>query len=159
MRRCAGFVAEDKEHNFPIIHLLRANLLRTFLSGKLADLNKVWHTSDISEIKHRRIKLNPIQLKNYIRQAEEETATITGFLAGHERTVCLEYSIVFDGCGQLSTLTANELERFLGINAIVTRTPVFIKQATAGLEESIENYDEIHNLLIKTPHSWMLFAP
>jgi hypothetical protein len=145
--------------NLPVIHLIRANLLRTFLSGKLADLNRIYHTSDVTMIRHHHVKLCPIELKAYINEAEEETTAIGKYLAGYERMICLEYSMVFDGHGKLSASAARELEQFLGIDTIVTRMPVFVKQATASLKESIENYDEIHNMLIKTPHSWMLFAP
>jgi hypothetical protein len=150
-------IERAKHLRLPVIHLVRKNLLRAFISGKLAEANKVWHATRTDEITIIKMAIVSHQLTNYIRTGTEEINLIAEFLARCERLLCLEYSLLFDQHGILPR-TALQLQDFLGIDEITLIKPNFVKQVEGRLEDIIENYDEIYRLLIRTPHSWMLFS-
>ncbi len=140
----------------PIIHLTRKNHAKTFVSGRLAETNAVWHTNDKSAAQIRSIEINPAQLLRFIRNSVRESKLVQKWLAGHPRVVTFDYSDMLDPQGRLTDTICEKLSTTLGIESFVEKQPSFVKQAPDSLKESIKNYDEVADHLSDTSFRWML---
>ena len=54
--------------------------------------------------------------------------------------------------------TASKLATFFGLTAPTFKSPATVKQTSDRLKDVIENYNEVNDAFLRTPHSWMLDA-
>ena len=140
----------------PIIHLTRRNLVKVFVSGLLADINKVWHTTDTKSLKVQSVKVDPEEVLYFIKKSEEEYTFFNSWLSNSPRLVSLEYEDMLDANGSLNLNLAKKFVEQFDIEDFVDLSPHYVKQAPSDLSKSIENYEEVKQALSGTEYHWML---
>lgn len=140
----------------PIIHLTRRNVLKTYVSGLLADANRVWHARSPDELKSHTVRLNPAQTIGHLNAVRNEIDRVFHALRRYPAIVTIDYAELFDTRGELSPCVERKLCHLLGIAPFTARRPVFVKQVSDDLSGVIENYEEIRDTLAPTHFAWML---
>jgi hypothetical protein len=140
----------------PIIHLTRRNVLKTYVSGLLADANRVWHARSAEELRTHTVRLNPAQTLGHLKAASSEIDRVFHALRRYPAIATFDYAELFDAQGELSSRVERKLCELLGIAPFTTRRPVFVKQVSDDLSAVIENYEEIRDALAPTHFGWML---
>ena len=140
----------------PILHLTRRNSVGSFVSGRLAEANKVWHAHEDKQIKVQSTVLNVRHLSNYIINADREVSLLKEWLAKYSYLETFDYDEMFDSDGLIAEDIASRVAAVLGIAPFGDRAPSFIKQAPARVEDSIENFSLVKRALIGTEFGWML---
>ncbi|WP_262689860.1 sulfotransferase [Kordiimonas aestuarii] len=138
--------------NFKIIHIVRENVLATYVSSLLSMKNQVWATSDASRIKHRSAEVPTDGLAQTLARRTQEHQHFKQMLA---RANCLTviYEKMFDG-ENFAPAFLQETESFLGIKGL-PKKPSLIKIAPP-LAQSIENFDEVKKVLTGTEFEALL---
>ncbi len=152
------FLQLCKKDQRKILHLKRRNYLKTYISGRLAEQNKIWHTQEKSAIKITSLILNETSLLNYLRSTTRQVNNFDGYLRKYAHVLELEYEELFQENGLLSIQIAEKIADFLEVERkpFETVSPTLIKQTSNNLAAVIENIDEITIALNKTEFSWML---
>ena len=144
-----------RTYDFKIISLIRHNLLRKYLSSKIANLEDAWSAQE-----HRgktvSVKVDVSDLKRVIARMDTVYRLID--------TLTVEFQGIQVSYEELSSnreSVMRTISRFLGIkefeaDTLKART---VKQNPARLEELIENYDEVCSALHNTQHEWFLEDP
>ena len=140
----------------PVIHLTRKNLVEVFVSGLLADANKIWHTADADDASIKSVAVDPQNLLRFIAHAQEEQKLVARWLVNHPRVISLDYSEMLDAEGLLAQEFADRIASAFEVESLADRAPSFAKQAPSRLSQSIENFDEVKRLLSSTEHAWMV---
>ncbi|MGE0683529.1 MAG: hypothetical protein AB7P69_21845 [Candidatus Binatia bacterium] len=140
----------------PVIHLTRSNYLKTYISGLLADQNKIWHARATDTIEHKYIKIDTRMAIGFIRQTAQEVDFMTTFLKKTPKVVTVDYDELFSADGSLSDLVNHKLQHFLNVSPLQKTKPAFVKQTSDDLREVVENYAELADALRETPFGWML---
>ncbi len=142
--------------NAPILHLTRKNAVESFVSGRLAEANKVWHATEKHAIDVTSVVVVVRQLSNYVVMAQREHALIEEWLAGYDKMMAVDYADMFDKAGDIAAPVAQKLTDTLGVAAMDKRAPAFRKQAPRALRDSIENFDIVQQALRGTDYHWMV---
>ena len=135
-----------KRRETKIIRMRRRNLVDQWVSGLLADANKVWHARSPSEISVRTVHVNRSQLEQFIAACKREDLLLDEVFSAYGSVLETTYESIFTPIG----LDRNECLRissFLGANGNVEEfyTP-YVKQTNWGLSDKVENYAEIADL-------------
>ncbi|MEM7527255.1 MAG: hypothetical protein AAF416_06205 [Pseudomonadota bacterium] len=141
----------------PIIHLTRNNFVESFVSGRLAEANRVWHARSAEEARVTSTVVDIRALSHYIETTREEVALVERWLQAIPklRAETIDYGTLFDRSGALDETIANRLASLLGVAAFRDRQPRFVKQAPR-LEHAVENLALLRTALSGTPHAWMV---
>ena len=144
-----------RTHDFKIISLIRHNLLRKYLSSRIANLEDAWSAQqhrgstlsvklDVSDLKREMARMDTIY-----RLIDTLTVEFRGIQVSYEQ-------LSADREGVMRTLF-----QFLGIKEFEADTlkAKTAKQNPASLEELIENYDEVRAALHNTKYEWFLEGP
>lgn len=142
----------------PIIQLTRRNALEVFVSGRLAEANKIWHARPQDDLAKRTTYVDIPALLHFLHNCTKEDALIADWLKGHKPLVTLDYAEMFDGSGQLRETLAEEIATVFGVSPFTNRKPFFVKQAPTEMMEAIENYKEVRSALDGTEYGWMIGA-
>jgi len=149
-------ISYARQQRMPILLLRRRNYAATFVSGRLAELNRVWHTKDSASISVTSLNVAPRDLLGFLKTCAREDSLIDEWLANYDRVLPLEYEDVFDSQGLVPESVCSRIATFLGIGPFPFRSPIFIKQAPPALADSISNFDEVAASLQGTEFRWML---
>lgn len=144
------------DRNIPILHLTRRNAVQSFVSGRLAEANEVWHARKDQAINVRSTVVNVRQLSNYIINTEREIELVEEWTHKYPRLAMFDYAEMMDDEGMVAQAVAGKVAQTLGVGPFSDRAPNFIKQAPADLTESIENFDLVRKALVGTDYMWML---
>jgi hypothetical protein len=144
--------------NVPVIQLLRSNQLKVFISGKLAEANGIWHTKTADRLKVTTLKIDTRACINFVSNRLEEDERVRRALKDHKKLLVLEYAQLFGPSGTFTEETASKLAAFFGLATPTFKSPATVKQTSDRLKDVIENYDEVNDAFLRTPHSWMLDA-
>ena len=128
---------------FKMIHIVRENVLATYVSSLLSVKNQVWATSDASRIKHRTTEVPVDGLVGALRRRRREQDHFKDLL-GSTDCLLVKYEEMFDG-PDFAPAFLQEMESYLGITGL-PRTPKLIKIAPP-LRESIINLAEVEAAL------------
>lgn len=145
-----------RERSIGILHIMRRNHLKTYISGRLAEMNEVWHATAEAKIKVRKLKVNIQKCLGFLQSQAEEDVRLQKALRDHPKILTLDYAEIFDSDGHISIGTAEKLAHFFDVGPFETRRPAFVKQTSDKLIEVIENYDQVYEALLSTPYGWML---
>lgn len=145
-----------RQNRAPIIHLTRMNFVQSFVSGRLAEANKVWHARAADEIAIKSVVVDIRRLSNYIRTSDAEIDFVRAWLRGHQSVMEVDYSDLFDEEGNLVSGIAEQISSLFNIDSFAHRRPAFKKQAPPNLRQSIENYEMVQQALAGTPYEWMV---
>lgn len=153
---CPWVLRFARRQKAPIIHLTRHNLIGSFVSGRLAEENKVWHAHSDQNLKTTSAVVNPRNLASYIVSISQEVKLINRWLSNYPKLVDVDYDDMFDQEGNLTQAVVNNISNAFNIDPFTDRSPSFIKQAPSRLSSSIENFELIEEMLRGTEHEWML---
>ena len=146
---------EARRRDAPVLHLTRRNHVETFVSGRLAEANRVWHAAEGTDLAHRSIVVDVRRLSEFITEAEREAACLGEWLAGHPRCLSFDYGELFDAEGLLEAGLAGKIAGMLEVAPPAARRPAFVKQAPRAVGEAVENIELVRTALSGTPHAWM----
>jgi hypothetical protein len=147
-----------KENNYPVIHLIRKNILNVIVSQTMAAKHHIWHAKqeNIEQIKKTTIRLDPNTTLNQIKTRKKEIERISSFFKKYDNIITLYYEDLFDESHEFSKATAKTLSNLLKIDSSAfDLKPVYIKQ-TSILADVIENFDEIKQKLQNTEFEYFL---
>jgi hypothetical protein len=147
-----------RTRNVPIIHLLRRNYLKVFISGKLAEANGVWHAKHPHEAKVSKLRVEPNQFLKFAMMRGEEDERVNRALKDYPKLLTLEYARLFDASGALNEESSNQITAFFGLPPTEFKPPVFVKQTSDVLSDVVENYADLERAMMKTANAWMLYA-
>ena len=142
--------------NMPLLHLTRKNYVESFVSGRLAEANNVWHTRADDEVKTKSTVVNVRQLSNYMMNVDKEVDLIQRWTSNYPRTLSFDYEDMFDAEGLVEASLATQLANVLEIGNFTDRAPNFVKQAPARVADAIENFELVQQALTGTKHEWMV---
>lgn len=149
-------IRHARQAKAPILHLTRKNFVESFVSGRLAEANKVWHARDDKQLKRTTTVVNVRQLSNYIMNTEREVALIQDWTRRHKPCLEFDYSNMMDSTGHLDLKLAGDIAETLDIGAFTDRAPSFVKQAPGKVTDAIENLEIVQQALAGTLHEWMV---
>jgi hypothetical protein len=137
----AGLIEELIERRFRIIHVVRDNLLRRFLSSKVALSTQKWSDLDGSKSSTLKVKLCRAEFLSDIKSTNDAAEKIRT-LFGHRSYLEICYE---DMCVDFPGIFA-QVCRFLGASDEDLR-PRTYKQENRPLREAIANYYQLKLLL------------
>jgi len=125
-------------NDLKIIHLIRKNFLRTFISRKIADITDQWFLCGNKFYdKEVRLTINPQELQNsYNKYQNLQRQRIALFDSRQVLEIFYE-EMIADLDSQFHTITS-----FLNVPFIIPKSNL-IKQNARILREIVENYDEL----------------
>jgi hypothetical protein len=145
-----------RQKKFPVVHLVRRNLLATHISELRARETGVWHTKDPSA-QAPKITVPCRSLRYELNVREAEIRHVSQWIKGL-KTLDLVYEELFDG----TSLTADAAQRvadFLEIEpGPLSNETSFQRTGTAKLEDALENTEEVRETLKGTRFEWMCDA-
>lgn len=134
-----------RKQNIPCLHLTRDNLLETYVSGRLAEMNKVWHAKSASELQYNNITIDIDALHRYINFTMKEISFVKEAIKRIKILCEIDYKNMLLN-NKLSEPVAKKLETFFECSDLSQLETPFIKQV-AKLESVIENYDDVRRFL------------
>ncbi|MEN9932759.1 MAG: hypothetical protein RIS17_1332 [Pseudomonadota bacterium] len=150
------FLQETMNCDRPIIYLKRKNRLRTFLSGVLAELNNVWHTSEKRHLRRLSVPIDTNYLCNYIDITEKEDELISNWIGHYHKKIEFDYADLFSSSGEINSQIIGSVLDLMGQPLVPGLQPSIIKQAPMDLTAAIENFEDVQRALAGTRHEWML---
>lgn len=147
---------EAISRDMPILQLTRKNAVQSFVSGRLAEANQVWHARNDQEIKVNSTVVNVRALSNYIVNCEREMELLQEWTENYSKFVSFDYSDMIDGEGKISRDVTDKIAKTIGVDPFENRSPNFKKQAPLSVSASIENIDLVRRALSGTGNLWML---
>ena len=148
-----------REKNFPVLHLKRKNYLETYVSGRLAEENKVWHAKSAEELRVHEIVVDIGQMSKTLVRTTEEVAAMDVWLHGVKRQLTLEYADLFDAGGIADSALIHRVQELFGLKEDFSKlTPNVIKQAPPLVGDAIVNVSLVRRALRGTEYAWMLKA-
>jgi hypothetical protein len=149
-----------REHKLPLIHLKRKNNLETYVSGRLAEENQVWHAASADEVKIHEIVVDIRQLSRVIVNTTEEVALMDSWLQGIKTLVVLEYAELFDAEGLANQDKMYLVQKLFQLEKPFEHLkPSFVKQAPRLVTDSITNLSLVERAFRNTDFAWMLQPP
>ncbi|MEL6576014.1 MAG: hypothetical protein AAFQ81_09000 [Pseudomonadota bacterium] len=141
-----------------LIHLTRRNYVESFVSGRLAEANRVWHATASDRLAVHSAVIDIRALSHYIETTADEVALMERWLKPATRLVTIDYAEMMNPDGALADRPAEQLAALLGFGPFEDRLPAFLKQAPASLATSVENMALVQRALSGTPYAWMVDA-
>lgn len=153
--RWSNFRYYWRTHNFKVISLIRHNLLRKYVSSKIANVEDTWSAQkhrgkvvsiniDISDLNRQIIRFETIY-----KLIDSLTIEFRGIKISYE-----ELSTNKEAC--LQKISDHLGTKDFNLETLSTKT---VKQNPAKLDELIENYDEVCGALNHTQYEWFLDEP
>lgn len=146
------FKAILKDSSVLIIHLTRKNLLKRYVSNRLAGSNKT-PTVITDRSNHGtpgKIFIDPQRCMEDISSFQAAETRFREYFQRHQTCEAVYEDLVIPGSHKLV-----ELQNFLGVNPI-TLKPKTIKINSNSLEDNIENYEELKKIFKTTPYAQYL---
>lgn len=135
-----------REHAARIIWVDR-NPVHQWISGRLADKNRVWHLDQAAHLDLQKIEIDIEKLKNYLRQCEVEDARLADWLKDFS-VLKLQYEDVFTDksfAGTVDTVAKFlSVKRHLGWDQV---RPGLKKIAPTDLSTVVTNMREVERLV------------
>jgi hypothetical protein len=149
-----------RKNRLPIIHLKRGNLLETYVSGRLAEENQVWHTKTAGRLKTTDIEVDVRYLLSVLEETSDEVRLMDSWLAGFGNMMEVEYADLFDADGIADRGVMRKIRKRMGLDAdFPDLTPVFVRPSSRPVAESIRNLEAVERTLRGSRFAWMLTPP
>lgn len=150
--RCSIFPYYWQEREFKIIRLTRRNLLRRYLSGRIAERENVW-SAQAHRGEQLTIRIDLEDLRRSIKRMETINQN-TDALAWEFPNIMIDYErLVADRTTVMKTIF-----EFIGVNPaeVEDMNSSTARQNPGKLHALIENFDEVRATLLATQHEWFL---
>lgn len=128
-----------------IIHLWRRNLLRRYLSKKVAMYTGTWVSLHRGNRAPRRIEITPEELDRDFSWVTEQSRIGRDLFRNHQSC-----DVFYEDLSDRFEETIDNCERFLGVDPLPAM-PACEKLETRTLAESIKNYKELKSHFATTP--------
>jgi hypothetical protein len=146
-----------REKKLPIIHLKRKNSLQTYISGRLAEVNQVWHATSSGAMKTRDMEVDVDGLLSSLTQTSREIDLMNKWLRRIETLTVIEYAELFSAEGTADPRIMREIKDLFNLEDDFTvLEPVFVKQAQSSILASISNPRAVRRALRGGRFAWML---
>lgn len=148
-----------RNNNYPIIHLLRKNLLKTVVSNMRAQKLKQFQRLSDESADTAVIHVDPQTVLQYLDILKRFHSTIEGFISGYPHVLALYYEDIFLQSQGTSDQTSLNPEPLRQIAALFNLEPNFNLQpltkklTSSDLKEAIVNYDELESVLSSTEYA------
>ncbi|MEM9740217.1 MAG: hypothetical protein AAF829_10135 [Pseudomonadota bacterium] len=166
LHHCAGgwkglvdrpwLITMARNNKAPILHLTRKNYVESFVSGRLAEANQVWHARSDEQAKVKSAVINVRHLSGYITSIDREVSLIRDWIRGYPLALEFDYSDLVGADGLVTQDIAQRLSKTLSVPPFADRAPAFIKQAPSKVADAIENLELVRQALAGTGHAWMV---
>lgn len=140
----------------PILHLMRTNYVKAFVSGRLAEINGIWHARKDTEIKFGSLRVDIRACMSFVEKQTRQDEQVRQILKNHPKLMTLNYEELFDGSGALKPDVAEQLAQFFQVTPFKRLLPVTVKQTSDDLRHVLDNFDEVARAVQGTPYAWML---
>lgn len=140
-------------HPYKFIFIHRENLLRWYVSLKVAQKSKQWsqtYQDKIVPVKLKKLEINVPELLQSLDKAKEKIECLKKVFYG-SRTFVLTY----EDLNEIPETKLKEIQVFLGVKP-KTLFSLLQKQNSELLSDLITNYDEVHAALNETPYQKFL---
>lgn len=134
-----------KSQNVKMIHLIRQNLLETYVSSLLSVANQVWATTSLDRIKHRSTVVNTEDLVALLHRRKSEQNYFVSLLQNHG-VLLVKYEGLIDKDNYVNNTVMQEISNHIGMENLFEKKAELVKIAPP-LNQSIENYDEVFSVL------------
>lgn len=137
-----------KARGMGVLQLTRRNLLRCLLSTIKGVASNRYYVRDGHAPPDARVHVPPAWALATMEHWAAEDALVAGAFDGYPVYRCVEYADVFpDASGAMAAGALSELGAWFGVeNAFVNRVSL-TKQSSLPLDQTIENFDELHAAL------------
>jgi hypothetical protein len=130
------------EKQWPIIHLIRTDLLAAVFSHIRARETGVWMTKGADHCDNFSLSVDPSAIVNALAQRRQAIQRYRREFKG-ARLLELVYEEFMDAPNGISEPALEKIVKFLGISDEFSRTPQTRKLITRPLSQAIENYDDV----------------
>lgn len=146
-----------REKNAHVVHIVRLNKLRVYVSEELAKLTGRWSVGKKEHLLSDKPKLtlNVAHTIATIERLMDQDDRVTKMLSTVPTAIRLYYHEMFTPSGEFSDQVENIVAQVMELEKIDTR-PGNLKMNPEPLSDLVENYDEIAAALVNTPKEWML---
>ncbi len=140
----------------PIVHIVRRNKLRIYISELIAKKTGVWGTHNTARITEDRLglKINIQDMKQKLNGIQHSAETAAKHLSRVGNVHNIVYEDMFDAQGCFAPPVIQLVKDLLKVET-VNPEPAHIKINPEALSEIIENYEEVTAALQGTPFEWM----
>jgi hypothetical protein len=136
-----------KRHDFFIIRLKRKNILKKYISAKIAEKNNFWVGKKKDKFKNEPIQLNTKKLLNDLKRIKREQDKIDTLLVGFQG-----FDIEYENFRSSKTSIMKDLQKKLGVDSLELSSNNK-KINPDRIEDIIINYDEVYKILKDTSFS------
>ena len=145
-----------KQNSLPIIHLVRENVLEAYASMLLARKNKQYAKYRDKSLKFTTININPQTIVCELQNRLKEIDFFRSYLDNYKYSCYIKYSEILED-QSLSKSVKDKIKLLLKVNIQEKNYTPYAKMAPT-LEEMIENYDEVLDILIKNNLSYLILS-
>ena len=144
------------ERKIPVLHLIRKNVLRAFVSYEMAKHTNTWRlrVKKGESQPNASITIDCNSLISELQTREKEINDFKNMFAGYENYLELFYEELTDN-GKFSETCLKKVVDLLGVDMNFNRKPLLAKQGNKNLSESIENWLEVEETLKGTQYESM----
>jgi len=132
-----------RKNDIKVIHLVRKDVLATYVSSLLSVQNQVWATEDLNRLKTRQVEVPLANLLELLRSRVEEQTYYSELLKDVALEITYEEMIVN---GEFSMHVMKQVANRLGVKQQFDLTPK-LKKIAPPKSESIKNFNEVSALL------------
>jgi hypothetical protein len=146
---------------YPVVHIIRRNILAAAISEMRAKATGVWHIKEGEErpaAADATITVNPADLLLELRARKLEIDMVRAGLRGHKRCLTLFYEELFDSGGQPVPEQLARVSRLLDLDPPIAPIATYERTRSQSLRAAIENYDDVAAAVAKTEFARLLDA-
>lgn len=146
-----------RRKNAHVVHIVRLNKLRAYVSEELAKLTGRWSVGKIEHLLTDKPRLTldvPHSIATIDRLMDQDNR-VTQLLRAVPSAIRLHYHEMFTPSGEFSEQVEKIVAQVMGLEKIDIR-PGNLRMNPEPLADLVENYDELASALVKTPKEWML---
>ena len=136
-----------KQNDARVLHLIRGNLLKTYISTVTAAIHKMRHPREGAEIRTVKIHIDPQEL---LTELNKRVALVEGQRQLFSSCRCHE--VFYEDFVADRAKESVKILRFLDVDAGRELTTDLLKINPESLSDLVENYEEICAVLKGTPH-------
>ena len=145
------------EFDARFVQVIRRNKLRVHVSEAIAQLTGIWRQAGDQgpQVADKRVQINA-EVALHAVESSLELDRRAAFSFSHP----IYYEDMFDEDGAFSEIARETAAALLDVevSALAERPLKLAKQNPEPLRDIVENYDELGELMARTPHEWMLAA-
>jgi LPS sulfotransferase NodH len=140
-----------QQNDAKVVHLIRGNLLKTYISTVTAAIHKMRHPREGAEIRTVKIHINPHEM---IAELDRRAAAIE-----YQRQLfsgCPSLEVFYEDFVANRAAESGQLLRFLEVDESHDLQSDLVKINPESLTDLVENYEEVRHALLGTPHEKFL---